>query len=97
MVIYYDYINDLMTLEGVSYPLSPFRKWLLFNHEQLCTAHFIRSIKVGKKTKFTYDWQHIFFIANEYNFTKQYIHELQNSTRETPTTNTIPMEGTKPE
>jgi len=94
MVIYYDYIADTMNVEGVKFPLPPFRKWLLSNHEQLCNAHFIRAIKIGAKTKFTYDWQHIFFIASEYNFTKQYINELSANPRETPPTDPLPVAGT---
>lgn len=89
----YDYSKDLMTLDGVDYPLSNFRKWLLTNHEQLCNGHFIKSIKCGGKIKFTYDWQHIYFVAEQYEFTKQYIHDT-DPTRKTPPTDPLPMAGT---
>ena len=81
-----------MTIDGEDYLLSPFRKWLLANHEQLCNGHFIKSIRVGDKIKFTYDWQHIYFVAEQYEFTKNYINE--NPTRKAPPTDPLPMAGT---
>lgn len=79
MVIKYDYSDDKMVVDGVDYPLHPYRKWLVQNHEQLCSGHFIKAIKVGDKTRFTYDWQTIFLKAEEYLFLKNYVNEI-NST-----------------
>lgn len=80
-MIKYDYTRDLFTLDGLEYDLTHYRRWLLANHEQLCNGHFIRAVKVGDKTKFTFDWQSIFLKAEEYQFINNYIHE--RSTRET--------------
>lgn len=78
-MIKYDYIEDNMTVDGVEYQLRPYRVWLIQNHEQLCSGHFIKAIKVGDRTRFTYDWQTIFLKAEEYQFLNDYIHEV-NST-----------------
>lgn len=75
----YDYTNDRMIIDGIVYGLNSYRKWLVKNHEQLCAGHFIRSIQVGNKTRMTYDWQSIFLKAEEYQFLKNYINEV-NST-----------------
>jgi hypothetical protein len=72
----YDYTNDRMIIGGVVYGLNNYRKWLVKNHEQLCAGHFIRSISVGNKTRMTYDWQSIFHKAEEYQFLKNYINEV---------------------
>ena len=76
IVIKYDYTKDIMTIGGISYSLSAFRKWLLTNHEQLCLGHFIKAIRIGDRIKFTYDWLHIYFVAGEYNFTQKFIHDI---------------------
>lgn len=93
-MIKFDYAKDVMTVDGVDFQLVPFRKWLLKTHEQLCNGHYIRAIKTGNKTRFTYDWQQIYFLADQYEFTKQYIHELHlNTTGKTPPTDPLSMEG----
>lgn len=79
MVIKYDYTGDLVVVKGVEYPLKPYRIWLIQNHEQLCSGHFIKAIRVGDRTRFTYDWQTIFLKAEEYQFLNDYINEI-NST-----------------
>lgn len=80
-MIKYDYNRDLFNYNGVDYDLTLYRRWLLYNHEQLCNGHFIKAVRVGQDTKFTYDWQSIFLKAEEYQFLNDYIHE--RSTRET--------------
>lgn len=67
-----------MVVEGKSYPLKPFRQWLLSNHEQLCNGHFIKAVRLKDRTKFTYDWQHIYFLADQYQFTKQFTDEINS-------------------
>lgn len=76
MKIHYDYSKDLMTIDSVDYPLKPYRKWLMNNHESLCSGHFIKALTVLDKTKFYYDWQSIYLKSSEYEFLKNYIHEL---------------------
>lgn len=71
-----NYIIDTMIINGVEYPLAKYRSWLISNHEQLCSGNFIKAIIVGEKTRFTYDWQHIYFLADQYQFTKDYINEI---------------------
>lgn len=68
-----------MTVDGRQYDLKPFRNWLLRNYERLCSGHFIKAIKSGDKTKFTYDWQQIYFLADQYEFTKIYINEVNSA------------------
>lgn len=75
MVIKYNYIDDLVTVDGVDYQLSAFRSWLLSNHEQLCSGHFIKAINVGDRVRFTYDWQSIYLKAEEYQFINDFIYE----------------------
>lgn len=75
-MIKYDYTQDILTIDGKVVELKPFRKWLLANHEQLCSGHFVKAIKVGHKIKFTYDWQSIYLKAEEYQFLNQYINEV---------------------
>lgn len=74
--IKYNYSLDIMTINGDEYPLIPYRKWLIKNHETLCNGHFVKAIKMLGKTKFYYDWQAIYFIAFEYQFLNKYLHEL---------------------
>lgn len=64
-----------MNVEGADYQLSAFRKWLLTNHEELVQNHFVKAVRVKGGVKFTYDWQHIYFIAEQYDFTKQFIYD----------------------
>lgn len=72
----FNYEKDTFEVGGTEYSLSPFRSWLLDNHQTLCANHFVKAINVNGKVRFTYDWQHIYFLANEYSITKQYINEL---------------------
>jgi len=72
----YDFSKDIMVIEGVEYPLKPYRKWLAENHERLVTGHFIKALTIGGKTKFYYDWQTIYFLADEYLFLKDYLKTL---------------------
>lgn len=69
-----------MTIDGVDYQLSTYRRWLIQNHENLCVGHFIRALEVEGKTKFYFDWQSIFLKAYEYQFLKDYIYELSTDT-----------------
>ena len=74
----YDYAKDTATVDGTKIDLAPFRRWLLYNHEQLCSSHFVKAVTIAGKTKFTYDWQHIYFVADQYGFTKNYIDEVNS-------------------
>jgi hypothetical protein len=78
IVIKYNYIDDLLVFEGVEYQLSKYRRWLLVNHNQLCSGHFIKAIVVKGETKFTYDWQSIFLKSEEYEFLNDFINETNN-------------------
>ena len=77
-MIKYDYINDLLVFDGVDYQLNEYRRWLIVNHNQLCSGHFIKAIIVGEKTRFTYDWQSIFLKSEEYEFLNDFINERNN-------------------
>lgn len=74
----YDYKNNILTSEGVEYPLDDYRNWLLANHQSLCSGHFIRAIKTSNGTIFTFDWQTIFHVSEVYNFIKDYTNERNN-------------------
>jgi len=74
--IKYDYSEDLMVIDGVNYPLKPYRKWLIINHEELVSNHFIKSITTLSGQKQTFDWAHIYFVAGEYGFISSYIKTL---------------------
>lgn len=78
-MVKYDYIEDIMIVDGVEYQLRPYRIWLIQNHEQLCSGHFIKAIRVGDKTRFTYDWQTIYFKSEEYQFLNNYMHEINTT------------------
>lgn len=77
MNIRFDYSLDVMVLDEKEYPLRPLRKYLTSNHPELVQGHFIKAIRVGGKTKFTFDWDTIYFKAKEYGLIKNYIHEIQ--------------------
>lgn len=72
----YDYSKDILILDGEEYALKPYRKWLMANHESLVVGHFVKAIKIGKETKFYYDWQTIYFLSSEYGFLSNYIASL---------------------
>lgn len=72
----YNYSKDIMVVDSVEYPLKPYRKWLIENHDSLVSGHFIKSLHVLGKTKFYFDWQTIYLKASEYQFLNDYIHEL---------------------
>lgn len=84
----YDFSEDTMTYNGVTYQLQPYREWLVYNHEQLCTGHFIKAIRSGGKTLFTYDWQSIYLKSQQYGF-------IDNFIREASATNPIQLEDTE--
>lgn len=77
-MIKYDYSIDTMTVQDAEYQLSLYRKWLLKNHSQLCSGHFIKAIRSGDKTQMTFDWQSIYLKAEEYQFFKNYIDEINS-------------------
>lgn len=72
----YDFTKDTMTVDGKCYPLKPYRRWLRENHDRLVSGHFIKALTLGDKTKFYYDWQTIYFLAEEYLFLNDYIKTL---------------------
>jgi len=72
----YDFVKDTMTIDGIEYQLKPYRKWLTDNHERLVSGHFVKALTIGDKTKFYYDWQTIYFLAEEYQFLNDYIKTL---------------------
>jgi hypothetical protein len=72
----YDYSKDILIIDGKEYALKPYRKWLMHNHESLVVGHFVKAINIGKDTKFYYDWQTIYFLANEYGFFNDYLATL---------------------
>lgn len=74
----YDYINNKLTVQGIDYQLDDYRVWLLANHQSLCSGHFIRAIKTQDGTKFTFDWQTIFHLAEVYNFINDFTNEQSN-------------------
>jgi len=65
-----------MVINGLEYPLKPYRQWLMKNHERLVTGHFIKALTVGGRTKFYYDWQTIYFLAEEYQFLDNYTNNI---------------------
>lgn len=77
----YDFRQDIMTIDGVKYKLRPYRKYLLQEHNSLVTGHFIKAITAGDITKFTYDWQTIYFLAAEYFFLRDYIEQYGSEAR----------------
>lgn len=78
----YNYSKDTMTIDGTEYSLGPYRRWLIENHESLCSGHFVKALTVMNKTKFYFDWQSIYLKASEYNFLNDYLNELStNPTR----------------
>lgn len=79
----YDYSKDLMSVEGVEYKLGPYRKWLMSNHESLCSGHFVKALRVAGKTKFYFDWQTIYHLSQEYGFLTQYIEYDKSNNKET--------------
>jgi len=72
----YDFSKDTMVIDGVEYPLKPYRNWLKENHERLVSGHFVKALTIAGKTKFYYDWQTIYFLAEEYLFINEYIKTL---------------------
>jgi hypothetical protein len=72
----YDFAKDTMLVDGNAYPLKPYRKWLMDNHERLVQGHFIKALHVDGKTKFYYDWQAVYFLAEEYLFLNSYLKTL---------------------
>lgn len=73
MKVSYDYSKDIMFIDGVDFPLRPYRRWLIEFHESLCTGHFIKAIRSFDKIKYTYDWDTIYFKAAQYEFLNQYL------------------------
>lgn len=74
----YDYREDVFVIDGVKFPLKPYRKWLLKNHEELVLNNHIKTLVVMGKTKRTFDWQHIFFLAETYHFLNTYLNEQRD-------------------
>ena len=72
----YDFVKETMTIDGIEDQLKPYRKWLTDNHERLVSGHFVKALTIGDKTKFYYDWQTIYFLAEEYQFLNDYIKPL---------------------
>lgn len=72
----YDFSKDTMVIDGKSYQLKPYRKWLKDNHERLVSGHFVKALTIGDKTKFYYDWQTIYFLAEEYQFLNDYLKSI---------------------
>lgn len=77
-MIKYNYSEGYLAYDGVLYPFDEYQKWLLRNHEQLCIGHFIKAIHSGGRTVFTYDWQTIYLKAEEYQFYKNYVNEINS-------------------
>lgn len=84
MKISYNYLTDTMEIDGTEYPINPYRKWLLANHEELCSGHFVKALSILGKTKFYYDWQSIFLKASEYKFLNNYLNELSTDPTRKP-------------
>lgn len=80
MEIKFDYSRDLFIADDTEYPLDGLRKYLIDNHEGLVRGHFIKAIRSGGKTKFTFDWDAIYFKAKQYSIIKNYLHELSGIT-----------------
>lgn len=76
----YNYSKDIMSDSSGTYQLAFYRKWLTENHEKLVTSHFVKSLTVGGRTKFYFDWLSIYQTADRYGFLKNYIHELHQRT-----------------
>jgi len=79
MQIKFDYRKDEFTVDEQPYPLAGLRKHLINNHEDLVSGHFIKAIHSAGRTKFTFDWDAIYFKAKEYSIIKNYIHDLQGN------------------
>lgn len=66
--VMFDYKNDTILIDGRLYQLDQLREWLLHNHPVLCTNNFIKTIRVYKANKRTYDWDNVFEIAQDSGF-----------------------------
>jgi hypothetical protein len=71
----YDYSKDTMRINGVDYPLKDYRNWMRAMHPDIIINHMVRYVIKSGKPKPTYDWQHIYFLAEEYGLLKKYINE----------------------
>lgn len=67
--------KDILIEDGRSYPLKDFRMWLILNEPNLVASHVIKRIIKNGRLVPTYDWQHIYFLAQTYGILKKYIHE----------------------
>ena len=74
-----NYNEDSMTIGKVEYSLKKYRWYLLNEYPDLCKAYFIKSIRVGSETIFTYDWMAIYSRARELNIHIQFIKHESNS------------------
>lgn len=77
MDIKFDYSKDVMVADGTEFPLKPLRKYLTANYPELVQGHFIKAIRSGGRTKFTFDWDTIYFKSKEYGHIKKYLNEIQ--------------------
>lgn len=82
-------------MDGKTYSLKPYRKWLITNRESLCDGHFIRTIIHKGKFKHTYDWQSIYHRSEVYLFLWDYIKYYEGNTATTGSTDSIPVEGSE--
>lgn len=77
----YDFAQDVLYIrmpdkdDDTAISLKDYRNWLLINHEVLCKNHFIKALRSGNKTKFTFDWQSIFATAQRYKYLNKFIDE----------------------
>jgi hypothetical protein len=78
-MVIYDFSEDKMQVNEVTYDLKPYRKWLLSNHETLVINHFIKSLTVNGKQKRYFDWQTIYHTAFVYHFIHDYIKQLKTN------------------
>lgn len=71
----YNYKEDTFTFHGCVYELREFRRWMFVHHPSVCASHLVKYIKKNGHLVPTYDWMHIYFLAEEYGLFDKYINQ----------------------
>ena len=73
--------QNTLNTNGLSVNLDSYRLYIITNYPDLCKNLFIKKIlmcsSIGLVSKFTYDWDEIFKLAEESGYLKQFIAKIK--------------------
>lgn len=65
MKIKFDYVADILYVDGEAFKLDQLRNYIWHHHSDIVRSHAIKKIIINGQYRWTYDWDAIYYKAKQ--------------------------------